>query len=83
MTGTSAVDIELKLNSALELVNVIDWLIADKLTLNVIKTKYMIIGSYKRITNIQNQNEINIRLGDKDINRTNSSKSLGSYLMSI
>ena len=77
MTGTSAVDIELKLNSALELVNVIDWLIADKLTLNVIKTEYMIIGSYKRITNIQNQNEINIRLGDKDINRTNSSKSLG------
>ena len=37
----------------------------------------MIIGSYKRIPNIENQNEINIRLVDKEINRTNSSKSLG------
>ncbi len=37
----------------------------------------MIIGSYKRIPNIENQNEINIRLVDKEINRTHSSKSLG------
>ncbi len=35
VTGTSAVDIELKLNSELELVR--DWLIANKLTLNVKK----------------------------------------------
>ena len=51
-------------------------LVANKLTLNVEKTEYMIIGSYKRISNIINQNEIKIRLEDKEINRKKFTKSL-------
>ena len=53
VTGTSATDVEGKLNCNLELVH--DWLVENKLTLNVEKTEYLIIGSYKRISNINNQ----------------------------
>ena len=75
VTGTSATDVEMKLNCELELVH--DWLVANKLTLNVEKTEYMIIGSYKKLSNIQNQSEIKIKLGGKEITRTNATKSLG------
>jgi hypothetical protein len=45
-----------RLNTELE--NVDEWLTANKLTLNIEKTEYMIIGSYKRISNIQKEDEI-------------------------
>jgi hypothetical protein len=63
-----------KLNDELE--NVHDWLLANKLTLNIEKTEYMIIGSYKRISNIQKEGEIKITIGDNDIKRVNANKSL-------
>ena len=37
----------------------------------------MIIGSYRRISNIQNEDEIKIRIGDKEIKRVKASKSQG------
>ena len=64
----------MKLNDELE--NVHDWLLANKLTLNIEKTEYMIIGSYKRISNIQKEGEIKITIGDNDIKRVNANKSL-------
>jgi hypothetical protein len=46
-----------RLNTELE--NVDEWLTANKLTLNIEKTEYMIIGSYSlRISNIQKEDEI-------------------------
>ena len=42
-------------NISLESVHV--WLTANKLTLNIEKTEYVIIGSYKRISGILNDNE--------------------------
>ena len=44
VTGETASDIEVRFN--IELENVHDWLTANKLTLNIEKTGYMIIGSY-------------------------------------
>ena len=37
----------------------------------------MIIGSYKRISNIQKEDEIKIRIGDNEIKRVKTTKSLG------
>ncbi len=37
----------------------------------------MIIGSYKRISNIQKQGEIKIKIGDNDLKRVKITKSLG------
>jgi hypothetical protein len=64
-----------RLNTELE--NVDEWLTANKLTLNIEKTEYMIIGSYKRISNIQKVDEIKIRIGDNEIKRVKTTKSLG------
>ncbi len=65
----------MKLNHELE--NVHDWLLANKLTLNIEKTEYMIIGSYKRISNFQKEGEIKIKIGDNDVKRVKTTKSLG------
>ena len=51
------------------------WLTANKL--NIEKTAYMIIGSYKRISSILDDNEMNVNTGGKEIKRTKSVKSLG------
>ena len=61
VTGETASDNEVRLNAELE--NVHEWLTANKLTLNTEKTEYMIIGSYKKISNIQKEGEIKIRIG--------------------
>ena len=37
----------------------------------------MIIGSYKRISNIQKEGEIKIRTGDNEIEQVKTTKSLG------
>ena len=50
VSSESASDINISLNKELESVHV--WLTANKLTLNIEKTEYMIIGSYKRISRI-------------------------------
>ena len=75
VTGESASDIEVRLNTELE--NVHEWLTANKLTLNTEKTEYMIIGSYKRISGLQKEDEIKIRIGDNEIKRVKTTKSLG------
>ena len=75
VNGETASDIEMKLNHELE--NVHDWLLATKLTLNIEKTEYMIIGSYNRISNTQKEGEIKIKIGDNDVKRVKTTKGLG------
>jgi hypothetical protein len=75
VTGESASDIEVRLNTELE--NVHELLTANKLTLNTEKTEYIIIGSYKRISNLQKEDEIKIRIGDNEIKRVKTTKCLG------
>ena len=65
VTGETASDIEVRLN--IELENVHDQIKTNKLTLNFEQTEYMVIGSYKKISNIHKEGEIKIRIADYEI----------------
>ena len=66
-------EIEQKLNTDLE--NVHKWLISNKLTLNVEKTEYLIIGSRNRLNQIHSNPEIVI--GEQTIERVACKEFLG------
>ena len=55
-----------------------EWLLANKLSLNVTKTEYMFIGSDDNLRKIRDIPHLN--LGDTSIRRVHSSKSLGVYM---
>ena len=72
----SSNNIELIANTLNEdLANVSDWMKANKLSLNTSKTEYMIIGSHKRLHQIQSIPPI--ILDDTQIKRVKVTKSLG------
>ena len=73
--GETAADIEKYLNDELE--NVHKWLSINKLTLNIDKTEYMIIGSRQRISKIPDDCQTKIEIGCKEVKRVTSTKSLG------
>ena len=72
-TGSSMEDIQKKLNNELE--NLHHWLLANKLSLNVGKTEYMIIRSQQRLSKITSDPEISI--GPQNINRVKHTKTPG------
>ena len=53
------------------------WFLANKLTLNKGKTKYMVIGSKQRLANIES--DPNIKLGETCIKRSKTDKDFGYY----
>ena len=61
-----------------ELKNLNSWLIANRLSLNITKTEFMIIGSRQRMN--ATQNDIAIRMRDREINRADVVKSLGMHI---
>jgi len=67
-------DLEIMINTELAYVN--SWLKANKLSLNVAKTEFMVIGSRQRL---QTQAEVSIQthIECNEIKRVESSKSLG------
>ena len=58
--------------------NIKNWLLANKLSLNVTKTEYMVFGTDFRLSNLEKV--IPITIGDKQIKRVNNIKYLGVYL---
>ncbi len=66
-------ELQWKLNK--DLVNVHNWLIANKLSLSDTKTEYMIIGSRYLLSNLES-NPV-ITNGQSNINRVTNKKSLG------
>ena len=58
-----------------DLVNISDWMAANKLSLNASKTEYMLIGSHKKLQ--QNRNDFLIKMDNAPIECVNVSKSLG------
>ena len=58
-----------------DLINVSDWMKANKLSLNASKTEYMVIGSHKRLH--QTQSDAPITLANNQIKRIKVTKSLG------
>ena len=72
-TGQTVSEIEYKLG--IDIVNVKTWLDANKLTLNKGKTEYMLIGSRKRLEQLES--EPVIKIGDHAIKRVYKKKVLG------
>ena len=58
--GNSAAEISEKINSDLD--NIHKWLVANKLTLNIDKTEYMIVGSRQRLQQVTDN--LLIKIGD-------------------
>ena len=61
-----------------ELKNLNDWLITNKLSLNITKTEFMIIGSRQRVN--ASQDNIDIRIDDHEVKRVHSTRSLGLHI---
>ena len=74
--GKSIEEIELGLNENLEKIRL--WLQANKLSLNVAKTEYMLIGSRQRLTKLPL--EPNVCIGSEPIQRVRDTKILGVYI---
>lgn len=75
-SSNSLDEMQFVINSELENLNT--WLTANKLSLNVVKTEFMIIGSRQRMH--ATQNVISISINNREINRVNVTKSLGMYI---
>ena len=76
-SGNSIADAELAVNSDLH--NLRNWLIANKLSLNVAKTEFMLIGSPQMIRNVSNF-QPNIIIENKQIRQVNKTKTLGTTI---
>ena len=74
ISGSSLADLEQETN--LELLNLHCWLRANKLSLNVAKTEFMVIGSRQKLL-AESHNEINIKLEDQVISNVDHAKSVG------
>ena len=70
-------DIEIAVNSDLE--NLRNWLMTNKLSLNVAKTEFMLIGSPQMIRNASNS-QPNILIENKKIQQVNKSRTLGTTI---
>ena len=73
VSGKSAFDVEIAINY--DLVQVKDWLSANKLSLNVVKTEYLLIGSRHNVNNLSVIP--NVFVGDVPIKRVRQTKALG------
>ena len=73
-SGKSLTDVESTMNS--ELANINEWLVANKLSLNVAKTEFMLIGC-KQMLNSVNNTTLNIQISDKNIKQVSESTTLG------
>ena len=74
VSGNSITDLETAVNSDFEKLR--KWLIANKLSLNVAKTEFMLIGSKQMIKSTSNL-QLNVKIENKSIKQVNESKTLG------
>ena len=74
VSGNSITDLETAVNSDLEKLR--KWLIANKLSLNVAKTEFMLNGSKQMIKSISNS-QLNVKIENKSIKQVYETKTLG------
>ena len=65
LSGSEPVDLQSQLNG--DLVEIQTWLHANKLSLNVKKTKYMIMGSHYRLSHLEH--DFDIKVNDRSLER--------------
>ena len=61
-----------------DLLNVKEWLLANKLNLNIVKTEYLLIGSPHNIKHLSS--EPTVCVGNESIERVQVTKALGVQL---
>ena len=71
------IDLENAVN--LELRNLQRWLITNRLSLNIAKTEFIVIGSNQRVHALSN-NQIDIEIDGKSIKRVEEAKPLGLFI---
>ena len=76
VTANCFSDLENMVNNELESIE--QWLIANKLSLNVVKTEYLLVCSNHKAAQLTFP--LRIRLGDDPIKRVKAAKSLGVYI---
>ena len=76
-SGESVLDAEVAINH--DLANIKQWLSANKLSLNLVKTECLLIGSRHNINNLFHA--LKVHVGDIPIKRVKETKALGSILM--
>ena len=64
------------------LVNLNRWLIANKLSLNIAKTEFMVIGSRQRLATFDNH-ELRVTVDSEPVRQVTSTKTLGLTLDEI
>ena len=74
LTSSTLHELENVLNQELQNLNI--WLKVNKLSLNIAKTEYMIIGSRQRL-NVNVDENINITINDKPVKKVNETETLG------
>ena len=74
VSGCTFAELEQATNS--ELINLFSWLKANKLSLNIVKTEFMVISKRQKFL-AENYNKINIQLDSQPICRVDHTKSLG------
>ena len=72
--GDNADNIQLHLNQDLE--NVHNWLRANKLTLNMTKTEFMLIGSRQRLSTLTETPTLTFAINDFQVSQVTTAKSL-------
>ena len=73
-SGETITDVEIIMNS--ELANIKEWLMTNKLSLNVAKTEFMLIGG-KQMLNKTKSTMLNIQINEKKIKQVSESTILG------
>ena len=76
VSGTQFQDIEEVMNSDLR--HVSTWLIANRLSLNILKSEFMIIGSRQRIASLNGN--INLSVNGTSLNRAKHTKCIGVHI---
>ena len=74
IAANSVMELEVLINS--ELKNLHQWLVTNRLSLNIAKTEFMIIGSRQRLL-VHSNEHINIEIDGIAIKKVNEAKSLG------
>ena len=69
-------DLGYKMNHDMKLIQ--SWLTANKLTLNIKKTKFMLIGSTYRLSQVHN--DFTVQVNNKSLERVSEHKTLGVYI---
>ena len=68
-------NLEETLNDEMIMSNIHQWLLSNKLTLNIEKTEYMVIGTHQRLRRFSQDTTVSI--DGKIIKQVNSKKTLG------